>query len=170
MLTRLDGQAAERLLERDQQLSEITETFSTAAAGSGRLLVVEGRGGMGKSALLSAAAEAGRGEGFAVLTARGSDLEREFAFGTALQLFEPAVVALSAEGREELLAGAAGLAGALFRGPPVDGDARAIIHGLYWLTSNLCRLGDRLGHFDRWRFSWTTPTGLTTCPCGSWCV
>jgi DNA-binding CsgD family transcriptional regulator len=147
VLIRSDGQAGERLLERDEQLSQISESFSAAAAGTGRLLVVEGRGGMGKSALLGAAAEAGRGEGVAVLAARGSDLEREFAFGIALQLFERTVIAQSTEGREELLAGAAGLADALFRGAPVDGDAYGIIHGLYWLTSNLCRLGDGLEGF-----------------------
>ena len=145
MLTKSDSQAGERLLEREQQLSQISETFSAERGGCWwwrDALAWE------NPPCWSPPPRQPIAEGFAILSARGSDLERDFAFGIALQLFEPALVGQPIEGQEELLTGAAALAGALLRGSPIDGDAYGIIHGLYWLTSNLCRLGDRLEHFQ----------------------
>jgi hypothetical protein len=62
-----------------------------------------------------------------VLEGSGSELEREFGFGVARQLFEPVLGA-------ELSPAALGLTDDAGAGP----DARfALIHGLYWLTANL---------------------------------
>ena len=78
--------------------------------------------------------------GIRVLSARGSELEREFAFGVVRQLFEPALADL--EARPVLLAGAAAAAEQVLDpptndgGPPVDASFAAL-HGLYWLTANL---------------------------------
>ena len=47
------------------------------------------------------------------LSAAGSELERDFAFGIALQLLEPVLAAADRAQRERLLDGAAGLAGPL---------------------------------------------------------
>ena len=87
----------------------------------------------------------GRELGLSTLSARGSELEREFAYGLVRQLFEAPLVAASPPERAELLAGAAGRAAALFgvRAPEDDAaDALldpsfAILHGLYWLCANL---------------------------------
>ena len=71
-----------------------------------------------------------------VLTARCSELERDFSFGAVRQLFEP--VARDPARRERLLAGAAAPAEGVLGAP--DGDAEgsfAVLHGLYWAALNL---------------------------------
>jgi len=85
------GPSAGTLLERAGEISAIADAFGAAADGEGRVLVVAGRAGIGKSSLLAESQRAARAGGFSVLTARASDLEREFAFGVARQLFERAV-------------------------------------------------------------------------------
>ena len=77
-----------------------------------------------------------------VLTARGSELEREFSYGAVRQLFEPLLAAAAREERAELLAGAAELAMPIFDpahlGAEPDADSSlAMLHGLFWLTANL---------------------------------
>ena len=62
-------------------------------------MIIEGAAGAGKSRLLAAAVELARVEGLRVLQASGSELERDFSFGAARQLFEPPVVAASSAGR-----------------------------------------------------------------------
>src|SRR6266567_6421411 len=96
--------------------------------------------------LVVAAGRRGRELGLATLTARGSELEREFAYGLVRQLFEGPLVAASPPERAEFLAGAAGRAAALFGVAAPHDDAGAlldpsfaILHGLYWLCANLGR-------------------------------
>ena len=134
------------LLEREDQLALVFESLSAAIRGQGRLLIIEGHAGTGKSSILEIAAKHAQAEGVQVLRARGSDLERDFAFGIALQLFEP-VVATGSNERDELLSGAAGLARPLLdhAGAGREGVHHGLLHGLYWLTSNLCRLGSAQG-------------------------
>ncbi len=139
-----DGQA---LLERDAALARIDERLRDAIAGDGSLLVLEGPAGIGKTRLVLAAGRRGRELGIQTLRARGSELERDLAYGLVRQLFEAPLVAASSPERAELLAGAAGRAAALFGivGPHDDAaDALldpsfAILHGLYWLCANLAR-------------------------------
>lgn len=130
------------LLERQGQFAAITDALASAEEGTGQLLVLEGRPGIGKSALLGVAGEEARSRGFEVLSARGRDLERDFAFGAVLQLIEPSLASRSPDQREELLSGAAGLVRVLVGGGPGGTDPHGLIHGLYWLVSNLCGLGD----------------------------
>jgi DNA-binding CsgD family transcriptional regulator len=139
-----EGQA---LLERDAVLARMDQRVRDAIAGDGSLLVLEGPAGIGKTRLVMAAGRRGRELGLQVLSARGSELERDFAYGVVRQLFEAPLVAASPPERAELLAGAAGRAAALFgvAGPEDDAaDALldpsfAILHGLYWLCANLAR-------------------------------
>ena len=106
------------------------------------MAVVEGSAGIGKTRLLAEARAIAASMGFQVLSARGGELERDFAFGLVRQLFEPLVATASAQERAELFAGAAGLAAPLFGEAGLDeapaaGDVSfAILHGLYWLTVN----------------------------------
>jgi hypothetical protein len=72
-----------RLLERELELGTVR-----AFVRRGGVLVVEGRAGMGKTAILDATCIAAQREGRSVLRARGSDLESDFAFGIARQLLE----------------------------------------------------------------------------------
>ncbi len=81
------------------------------------------------------------------LSGRGSELERDFAYGLVRQLFEAPLVAASPLERAELLAGAAGSVARLLGVPMPHDDTSdalldpsfAILHGLYWLCANLGR-------------------------------
>jgi len=139
--------ARQVLLERDAALARVDQSVRDAIAGGGSLLVLEGPPGIGKTRLVMAAGRRGRDLGVQTLSARGSELERDFAYGLVRQLFEAPLVAASPRERAELLAGAAGRAARLFgvAGPHDDAaDALldpsfAILHGLYWLCANLAR-------------------------------
>ena len=124
------------LLERDGELGLMAALVARVRGGEGALLVVEGQAGVGKTELLRAAGEVGEAEGLCVLRARGSELDRAFAFGVVRQLLER-VVADDAE----LLTGGAEPAAAVFAAG--GGDMRvedgvfASLQGLYWLVVNL---------------------------------
>ena len=70
--------------------------------------MIEGPAGIGKTALLAQTREAAAEAGLQVLSARGHELEHEFAFGVARQLFELPVARADPERQDQLLAGAAG--------------------------------------------------------------
>lgn len=131
---------AELLLERDGELASLRATLAEAAAGEGRLALVEGPAGIGKTRLLAELRQAAEEEGFRLLSARGSELEREFPFGVVRQLLEPAVA--DEDVRARWLADAASSAESIFGAadpdsPAVLTDASfAALHGLYWLTAN----------------------------------
>jgi DNA-binding CsgD family transcriptional regulator len=102
-------------------------------------VIIEGAAGAGKSRLLAAGVELARAAGLRVLRASGSELERDFAYGTVRQLFEPPVVAASPAARQRLLGGAAAPASWVL-GPAGDEQPDAAIvmlHALYWLAANL---------------------------------
>jgi len=62
------------LLERERERTAIARLIADARGGSGRLLVLEGSAGIGKTRLLSAARTEAEVGGMRVLTARGSEL------------------------------------------------------------------------------------------------
>ena len=111
-------------------------------------MIVEGAPGLGKTSLLRAIGREGPRRGFEVGRARGAPLEREWPFGVARQLLEPAVRGRSGADREALLAGAARLAAGVVLGDtaaPVEVDATSgTLHGLYWLCANLAAAGPLL--------------------------
>src|SRR5262245_10217316 len=63
--------AGPALLERESELATIHSHVEAAARGAGRLTVIEGRAGIGKSRLLAEGRSAASEAGLAVLTARG---------------------------------------------------------------------------------------------------
>ena len=138
---------ASGLLERDGELAEIGRLMARARSGAGVLLVVEGPAGAGKTRLVEAAAHAGHAGGMRVLEAGASELERELGFGVVRNLFEDVLVRASAARRRSLLSGAARLAapvvwpGSAGHGAPAE--PAAVLHGLFWLVSNLAER-DRL--------------------------
>ena len=79
---------------------------------------------------------------FEVLTARGGELEGQFAFGIVRQLFEAPLAAANPEMRVELLARRGWLSASLFASAPTTASgegaesAFAMLHGLYWLAAN----------------------------------
>jgi hypothetical protein len=144
------------LIERGPQLDRVESALSDAARGSGRVLVIAGPPGIGKTALLRAACESSSERGMAVLRATASELESDSACGVVRQLFEPALAAASPSGRKSLLRGVSGHAVDLLGllpptvegaagdravrdppDPPRDPHARldAIVRGLYWLVA-----------------------------------
>lgn len=133
------------LAEREPELAELADALAAARAGTGRLVVIRGEAGVGKSRLLDAAAGQARTLGMSVLTARGLEFERDFPFGVALQLLEPPLAAASPVQRASMLAGAAAAA-ALFEGREVTGlvdgidRSYAFVHGLRRLIGQLTAL------------------------------
>src|SRR5436190_18203867 len=105
--------ATEPLLERNEELARIESALAEARAGRGTFVVVEGPPGIGKTAMLAAARTAATDGGMRVLRARGTELERDFAFGVMRQLFEPPLADASELERADLLHDAAGVAAGL---------------------------------------------------------
>src|SRR5580765_7347039 len=86
-----------RLLEREAELAALEAMLGAARAGDGRLVVVEGSAGIGKTRLLAEARALAQAGELDVLSARGGELEGEFAFGVVRQLFEAPLAAARAE-------------------------------------------------------------------------
>jgi DNA-binding CsgD family transcriptional regulator len=133
-----------RLLEREGELAKLSELVGSARDARGAVALVEGPPGIGKTELLGALGGLARKAGLELLRARGSEHEQGFAFGVARQLFEAPVASAAEPEREELLSGAAALAGPLVdpsrvpdQAPHPGGDPFPLLHGLYWLTANL---------------------------------
>jgi DNA-binding CsgD family transcriptional regulator/tetratricopeptide (TPR) repeat protein len=132
--------AGAELLERDDELGVLAALAAQAADGDGRIGLIEGPPGIGKTALVAAAQRLAVGAGMRCLSARGSPMELAFPFGVVRQLFEP-VLTGDAERRGEVFAGPAGRVERLLSGagePLTDGGGPfAVYHSLYWLTVNL---------------------------------
>jgi predicted ATPase len=144
---RPDGFAAysvdvEKLLERERELAAVDDLVqrgsvaawqrgsvaawqrgSVAAWQRGGVVLVEGRAGIGKTALLEAACQRAAARGREVLRARGSELEAGFAFGVVRQLFERRLVSADETERAGWLAGSAGAVRSLLLGELVEPSA-----------------------------------------------
>ena len=129
------------LLERAEELAAVDAAIAGAQNRAGKLVVIEGPAGIGKTSLLAEARSRAADSGLAVLSARAGELEAAFSFGVVRQLLETAVATASEEERSRLLGGAAAQAARLFTsGESVEGGEDAVyalLHGLYWLTVNL---------------------------------
>ena len=139
------------LLERDRELAALAGAIERSKSARGGVIVMEGQAGIGKTRLLTAGAALAGERGMGVLSARGGELEREFAYGVVRQLLVPTLAGTSAKRRAALLAGSAGHAAALLdlvapsgrrsredlvpAPPALSGDVSPeILHGLYWLV------------------------------------
>jgi len=131
------------LVERAVEAGVIGRAVTDVEAGTGRFVLVEGPAGIGKSAVVAEAARLGAKSGLRVLKARSLELEHEVGFGLVRQWFEPIVNSLDEVALAELFRG--GVAAARSVLAPVAGDTApagdfAVLHGLYWLTVNLCQV------------------------------
>ncbi len=128
--------ADDALLERSEQQSAIESALAAARRGDGRVLVIEGAAGIGKSRLLQELRETATGAQ-RVLYARASELERGFAFGVVRQLFEGVV--RDATLGPIALDSAASAARDIFEETPGEERAAsfALLHSLHWLAVNL---------------------------------
>lgn len=138
------------LLEREPERALLIGAAQRlASAGDGGAILLEGEAGIGKSSLLQAlVAEVRAGGGATVLSARGTELESQLAFGAVRQLFGP-VVALPAAPRERLLAGPAALAAAVLGLRDMSHGALADpLYALSWLVTNLAETAPLLIAID----------------------
>ena len=131
------------LLDRDVELAELGRRLARVRAGEGRVVLVEGPAGIGKSSLLAAAGRLAARDGAAVLRAACSPLEQDAAWGVARQLVEPL---RSHPEWPALRAGTAGLAERVLDAdsdePIRVGDAmHAAVRGLTSLAGNLAERG-----------------------------
>lgn len=131
---------ARPLLERETEVKRIEGAIAAAVGGVGSMIALEGEAGIGKTSLLDHAISCCCAAGVRVLSARGGEIEREFAYGIVRQFFEATLASAAREDRRRWLSGAAGLAAPILTGDPARGgraDPSPILHGLYWLTTNL---------------------------------
>jgi len=149
MSHRRPGEEASALLERSTELAAIDAALDAAVAGDGLLLAFEGPAGIGKTRLLERARRTAGNRGLPVLTARGGELERGFAYGIVRQLLEQTVARSDPGQRTALLDGPAWHAARALEiedtaqdgARPADDQAFAVRHGLYWLVANLAADG-----------------------------
>jgi hypothetical protein len=128
------------LLDRDAELAQLADQLEQVRAGAGRVIVVEGAAGIGKSSLLAAATRSAEARGLTVLRARPGPLEQDAAWGVARQLFAP--LQRDAVRWSEVTVGAAGLARRVLDPEAPEfalaGDAmHAAALGLEWLAANV---------------------------------
>jgi hypothetical protein len=125
------------LVERDAELAAAVSALDSARSGAGSLLLIEGPAGIGKTALADAARGRAARDAMRVLHARATELEQAFPFGVVQQCLAPVV--RRAEDRERLLQGAAALAEPALLAVPegAPGPPAALLHGLFWLVSNV---------------------------------
>ena len=133
---RSGDESREALLEREAELDELVRVLDASRAGRGRVALVEGPAGIGKSSLLDACAVRARERGMAVLRVLGDDVVMESSFAAVRELLWPELRA-----RATAFEGAARLAAPVFdaeAGARSDRDrVSAVLHGLYWLVADL---------------------------------
>src|SRR4051794_20922460 len=104
------------LVGRDVECLGIAEVLGQVRVGRGRVLLVTGSPGLGKTALLEYAADAAAG--MRVLRAAGAEFEQRFAWAALHQLLHPVLGHLDGLPDEQ----AAALRGALRLGPSTGED------------------------------------------------
>jgi len=129
------------LYERELETAHLQRAVDHSWHGAGRLVVVEGPAGIGKTALLDRAGQLARESGMHLRSARGGELEQSFPFGVVRQLFEAMLEGASEAELRTWLAGAAELAAPLFDHQTLlelpQESIYPRLHGLYWLSSNI---------------------------------
>lgn len=127
------------LLERERELSELQAAIEAVRAGNGGGVAIEASAGLGKTRLLEETRRVGAEAGLTVLSARATELERDFTFALVRQLFGQPLATLSSEERERVLEGAAAAKPALGLGQrdAKERDSFSVLHDLYWVTAAL---------------------------------
>ncbi len=129
------------MVEREAELRSIRAALESAAGGEGRLVVIEGPAGIGKTELVAAAREEAKAMGFGRLKAVGDEPEQSLPWGVVGQLVERSTLRYSGDTRAAILAGPAGAAlRAIEEGAEAGADdvvmARTL-HKLWWVAADL---------------------------------
>lgn len=127
------------LLDRDAPRAALSRAVAALAGGAGGVVAVHGPAGIGKTALLLEARAGAEAAGLRVLSARGADVERAFAFGVVRTLLERPLRALEPGACEALLAGAAAPAAVAlgFAGGADVDPSPGLFNALYWVVAGL---------------------------------
>jgi DNA-binding NarL/FixJ family response regulator len=130
------GLSVDTLLERHREIDALRAAADDVGYAGGRAILIEAAPGLGKTRLLGAAREIACAAGLEVLTARATELERDFPFAMVRQLFEPGLTAMPETDRSSLLDGPAeaarGALGLTRNGAPsASGDTYTVLYGLY---------------------------------------
>jgi len=129
-------------LERESELRVIDDALDESRS-EGQVVVIEGPMGIGKSRLIEAAQLRASERQMDVVHARAGELERDYAFGLVLRMFEHRLRRADSVERHRLLKGRAALAAPLLlepvetHQPAAATDEFALLHGLYWCVVNL---------------------------------
>ena len=129
-------------LERDDEITRIGEALDAAAGGAGRLVVIEGPPGIGKTRLVEDARALAKEKGFGRLVATGDEPERTLPWGVIRQLVERSILRYHGETRRRILEGPAGDAltalDLALENPQRDEASQArTLHALWWVAADL---------------------------------
>ena len=133
--------AGQLLLEREREVEAVSAALEMAAGGRGSVLLIEGEGGIGKSALLDRAADTAARKRLRVVRAGGRSLESDYAFGVVHQLLGRVLAEAAPDERQSLLEGAAAGAAALLEGGGPPGKAFPSINAATWMIANAAERG-----------------------------
>lgn len=143
-------QPATVLLEREHEVAALRQALDQARAGTGRLVIIEGEAGIGKTTLLRTTIEAARQTGIPVIRATASELEFAQGFGVVRSLLTE-IHRLPGDG-DPLEGPAAGARAVVDPGPGgpagVVPDRADTFHALFWLMVNLTERGPILVAVD----------------------
>lgn len=134
------------LLERGVEVDRLTSAIDAARSAAGRAVIVEGPSGIGKSRLLTEAADAAHRAGFCVLRASGGEFERDYPAGVVLDLFQAHMSTHDEVEQQHLLRGSAASAGAVLQSAGVGTEALpaperfVLLNSLFWLVAHLAEL------------------------------
>lgn len=146
------------LLERDRELDEMTRLLDQAVGGAGSVVVVSGPAGAGKTTLIDTFVSDVARRGVRVLRATGGELERDLGFGVVRTLFATAI-AKEADVRALLMTGAAAFAAPVLWSRSTEApQPGSVLHGLFWLCSNLSERTPLLVVVDD--VQWADPASL----------
>ncbi|MFJ5991176.1 AAA family ATPase [Lentzea sp. NPDC092896] len=127
-------------LERDSEIAHIREALDAATRGEGRVVVIEGRAGIGKTRLVHECRELAKERGFGRLQAVGDGLESAMAWGVVRQMVERSVSRYSGALREKILAGPSGAALKALDDAALDpsqAELARTLHSLWWVAVDL---------------------------------
>ena len=124
------------LLERTRELRELDGVIDSARASAGRLAVIEGPAGIGKTALVELARERAQAAGLNVLTARAGQLESSSSYGVVRQWLEREWLRSATSRPAEDAAGLV-LSTAQSLAPAGEDASFGILHDLFWFVADL---------------------------------
>ncbi len=149
------------VLERPDELGRIAAALDAAGRGEGKVVVIEGEAGIGKSRLVAEARAMAKARGFVRMQATGDEVEGAMAWGVVRQLIERSIARYAGETRAAIIAGPTGRAiEALDKATPDAGDAEVArtLHALWWVAVDLASPRPLLISIDD--AQWSDPPSL----------